>query len=128
MRPLLVLLASLLTAPLAAQGVTVMRPPADGSARAGFGYALEAAVTPHSDSTGVRYRIGYPVIVRVRPGSPADSAGLMAGDTLVAYDGEDITRNRVLLAPPAGTQVTVRYRRGGIEREVVLTSTPVPRS
>lgn len=127
MRPLLCLLVSLVAPPLAAQGVTIMRPPTTGLPRAGFGYALEAAVTPQVDSTGVRYRTGYPVIVSVRPGSPADSAGLMVGDTLVAYDGVDITRNRVLLAPPAGTQVIVRYRRGGNEREVIMTSTPVPR-
>jgi S1-C subfamily serine protease len=125
MRSLLGLLVTLLAAPLAAQGVTVMRPPADGP-RAGFGFALEAAVTAQADSTGARYRIGYPVIVRVRPDSPADSAGLMVGDTLIAYDGVDISRNRVLLAPPAGTRVVVRYRRGEIEREVVMTSTPIP--
>lgn len=127
MRPLLCLFVSLLATRLAAQGVTVMRPPTDGSVRAGFGYALEAAVSRQVDSTGIRFRTGYPVIVRVRPGSPADSAGLMVGDTLIAYNGVDITRNRVRLAPPAGTQVIVRYRRGGVEREVVLTSMPVPR-
>lgn len=125
MRLLLCVLAAALANPLAAQGVTVMRPN-NGAPRAGFGYALEAAVAPQVDSSGVRYRIAYPVIVSIRKNSPADSAGLVVGDTLIAYDGVDITRNRVVLAPPAGTRVTVRYRRGGVEREVVMTSTPSP--
>lgn len=121
--PLLLVVS--LVRPLDAQGVTVMRS-ADGARRSGFGYALEAAVGPQRDSSGVRYQAGYPVIVRVRPGSPADSAGLIVGDTLIAYDGADLTRTRVVLAPPEGTRVTVRYRRGGVDREVVMTATRAP--
>jgi serine protease Do len=38
---------------------------------------------------------GYPLIASVEPGSPADRAGLEAGDTIVAYNGEDL-KNRTL--------------------------------
>ena len=38
---------------------------------------------------------GYPLIASVEPGSPADRAGLEAGDTIVAYNGDDL-KNRTL--------------------------------
>jgi serine protease Do len=38
---------------------------------------------------------GYPLIASVEPGSPADRAGLEAGDTIIAYNGDDL-KNRTL--------------------------------
>jgi serine protease Do len=58
----------------------------------------------------------YPVVVSVEPASPAERAGLAAGDTLVAYDGRDLVKSaevaldRVLVP---GRTVRVTVRRGG---------------
>ena len=58
----------------------------------------------------------YPVVVSVEPASPAERAGLAAGDTLVAYDGRDLVKSEEvaldrLLVPGRTLKVTVR--RGG---------------
>src|SRR5262249_660937 len=41
------------------------------------------------DSEVIRY-FTYPSIVSVEPNSPAERAGILAGDTLVAYDRADV--------------------------------------
>ena len=41
---------------------------------------------------------GYPLIASVDPGSPADRAGLEAGDTIVAYNGEDLKNRTISLS------------------------------
>ena len=37
----------------------------------------------------IRY-LTHPAIVSVEPSSPAERAGLVPSDTLIAYDGEDV--------------------------------------
>ncbi|MDQ6612677.1 MAG: PDZ domain-containing protein, partial [Gemmatimonadota bacterium] len=71
-------------------------------------------------------RVGYcdyPVIESVDPGSPAEKAGLIAGDTLLAYNGHDLRERDInisrLLVP--GQVVRVTYRRGGRARELSVT-------
>jgi serine protease Do len=55
---------------------------------------------------------GYPLIASVEPGSPADRAGLEAGDTIVAYNGEDVKSRTLsltkLLRPESKLIVKVR--------------------
>lgn len=67
-----------------------------------------------------------PEIAAVAPGSPADSAGIMAGDTLVAIDGHSVLTadgaDRFLNAPP-GVPVRITVRRAGRD----LTTTLVPK-
>jgi serine protease Do len=76
----------------------------------------------------VRY-CGYPVVVSVEPASPAERAGMAAGDTLVAYGGRDLVRDGPialdrLLVP--GEKLVIRVRRDGrsLERAVVVGDRP----
>ncbi len=62
----------------------------------------------------------YPLVETVDVGSPAARAGLSAGDTLVAYNGRDVTQTAVNYAEliTAGNTVKVRVRRAGKPRDV----------
>lgn len=68
----------------------------------------------------------YPLVETVDVGSPAARAGLTAGDTLVAYNGRDVTQSAVNYAEliTAGTTVRVRVRRAGKPREVPVAVDP----
>lgn len=62
----------------------------------------------------------YLTIVEPIKGSPAESAGLKAGDMIIAIDGEDMTGiaaevARLKVLGEAGTQVTLTIRREGVE-------------
>lgn len=79
-----------------------------------------------------RYGFGYsglqppvePVLVQVPAGSVAKAAGLMAGDRILAIDGEpveqfyDLIR---LISPRAGEEIVLRVLRGGEELEITVT-------
>lgn len=73
-----------------------------------------------SDASGSGGTRGYPRIVSVEPGSPADRAGLEAGDLLVAIDGRQLGTESTpitrLLHP--GARIPVRIRRGDDTREL----------
>ena len=75
----------------------------------------------------VRY-LSYPRIVSVDPSSPAQRAGLVPNDTLLAYDGSDVRENDIslnrLLRP--GAKVSVRVRRDGRPREFAVTVAEAP--
>lgn len=66
-------------------------------------------------------------IPRVPPGSPADAAGIMPGDILLAVDGQKITDtetlNNLLRRYRAGDVVTLTLHREGQKRSVKLTLT-----
>lgn len=68
----------------------------------------------------------YPLVETVDIGSPAARAGLTAGDTLVAYNGRDVTQTAVNYAEliTAGNTVRVRVRRAGKPRDVPVTVAP----
>ncbi|HEX2717238.1 MAG TPA: PDZ domain-containing protein [Gemmatimonadaceae bacterium] len=59
--------------------------------------------------------LGYPQVASVEPGSPADRAGIMAGDSILAYNGIDLKGRAVsltkLLKPRAKLEVRVRRAR-----------------
>lgn len=63
---------------------------------------------------------GLPVIVSPFDGSPAESAGLQAGDVIVAVDGQDVTAWSLgdivdAVRGPEGTQVVLTVRRSGTD-------------
>jgi serine protease Do len=65
------------------------------------------------------------LVAQVAPGSPAEKAGLQAGDVIVNYNGKRIDRSGEL--PPlvgatsTGSQVPVKILRGGQMRTLTLT-------
>jgi carboxyl-terminal processing protease len=69
----------------------------------------------------------YLTIISAMPDSPAEGAGLLPGDQIIAVDGEDMTGvngNLVIrkVVGPAGSDVTLTIRREGVEDfEVTIT-------
>lgn len=65
----------------------------------------------------------YPVIESIDPGSPAEKAGLMAGDILISINSQDFKKNPIpmnsLLVP--GQKVVFRYKRDNIAKKVGMT-------
>ncbi|HEM47251.1 MAG TPA: PDZ domain-containing protein [Alphaproteobacteria bacterium] len=65
------------------------------------------------------------LLASVSPGSPADEAGLMLGDVLVAFDGQPVRHMDELLAllgdERVGRTVTARIVRGGQLHELSVT-------
>ncbi len=65
----------------------------------------------------------YPRIALVEPSSPAERAGVLQGDTLMAFNGTDVVNNEIsltkLLVPD--TRVTMRVRRDGDSKDLKVT-------
>lgn len=80
---------------------------------------------------GIDGRDGYE-IVKVVPESPAEEAGIQAGDYLVAINGIEINEEngKELAAARAdftpGTSVTWSMVRGDADRKVAITLAPMP--
>lgn len=91
--------------------------PADGYL--GVTYSGNQVIVSTRDGL-VAHHGDYPVIESVEPGSPAYRAGLEAGDTVIAYNSEDLLRQDVVLSKllKPGAQVRVTVRRGGSVRDV----------
>jgi serine protease Do len=117
-----------------AQAAASARAAARGTPRGYLGVRLselsETRWTP--EGRLVRY-CAYPVVVSVEPASPAERAGLDAGDTLVAYGTRDLVRDGAvaldrLLVP--GEPLRVRLRRGGrtVTRVITVGQRPAPQT
>jgi len=70
----------------------------------------------------------YPLIVTVDPRSPAEKAGIVAGDVLVAYNGVDVVNHEfnltTLLKPESKLTVTVRRDGEVKDYQVVVAKAP----
>lgn len=64
----------------------------------------------------------YPVVESVDPYSPAEKAGLTAGDTILAYNGRDVQKIPVNYSEifVAGQTVKMRVKRSGKVRDVAV--------
>ena len=99
------------------------------SGRVSRGY-LGLAAQPVQLPDGLRQRLGPAgrlglVIVNLEPGGPAEAAGLLLGDILIALDGREVGDPADLLAAlgaeRVGKPVELRLVRGGEPREVAVT-------
>lgn len=70
---------------------------------------------------GLGNSYNYSYILSVTPGSAADAAGLMVGDTILAVDGRDVREGALFPVKVAGTRYVILVRRGDEEVELVFT-------
>jgi len=70
----------------------------------------------------------YPVIESIEPSSPAEKAGLAAGDTILAMNSQDLRRSPVPMASmiQPGQKIVFRFKRNDSIREVTVTVVPRP--
>lgn len=105
-----------------AEATLQMRAAAGGSGYMGLSLsgAQMRVVSPQGALTS---HCEYPLVESVDAGSPAEKAGIVSGDTVIAYNGRDLTQQAVnypeMLVP--GNTVRVRLRRGVRSREVPVT-------
>ncbi len=73
-------------------------------------------------------QLAYPTIVTVDPQSPAEKAGIVAGDVLVAYNGVDVVNHEFSMnaLQKPDTKVTVTVRRDGEPKEYQLIVARAP--
>ena len=69
---------------------------------------------------------GYIDILQVNAGGPAEEAGVLAGDVIVAVSGQDISAMELetvkgMIRGTAGTKVSITIRRDGADRELQVT-------
>jgi S1-C subfamily serine protease len=62
----------------------------------------------------------YPKVDNVRPGSPAERAGLRVGDVILSSNGVDGREYPLIRDDRVGAEYTFRIRRGSEERDVRL--------
>ena len=103
-----------------------------------FYYTPEELAAEEEESSGVFHGVGMVVqrtqegaleIIRVYPDSPAEEAGLRAGDQIIGVDGELITDNTARALDQAvdkirgedGTPVTIMIQRDGEALDIVAT-------
>ena len=98
---------------------------AHGRIRRGFlGVGAQSVHLPESAAAKAGQAAGL-LVLSVEPGSPADQAGLLLGDTLLTLDGTPLESMEDLLAVLSGDRVgrpaEVRVLRGGVLQSVQAT-------
>jgi len=64
-------------------------------------------------------------VLEVAPGSPAETAGLQAGDVIVEFDKRPVVKNRDIverLGFEYGRPIAVKVRRSGVEMNLTVVS------
>jgi membrane-associated protease RseP (regulator of RpoE activity) len=93
-----------------------------GMARGWIGITTGGVHNEWADGKFLQY-LDYPPILTVERKSPAQIAGIVPGDTLVAYDGQDVVAHPInvtqLLTPDKRVAVTVR--RDGEDKAFTIT-------
>jgi serine protease Do len=107
------------------QAICASQPSPDGWL--GIDFSADLDLTATSRSTSFTFT-KYPLIVSVQPNSPADKAGLAAGDEILALGEHDMVSGAIdiarLLRP--GTRLPVRYRRDGAINSISVLVEPKP--
>lgn len=107
------------------QALCAERPGPDGYLGVSFSGDWEVATSP--SATAFTFTT-YPTIRAVEPGSPAQKAGLTAGDEIITLGSHDMVSGALdvaLLLKP-GVQLPVRYRRDGLLRTLKVLVEPRP--
>ncbi|HEY3258627.1 MAG TPA: PDZ domain-containing protein [Gemmatimonadaceae bacterium] len=76
-----------------------------------------------TDRSGAMVFKDYPVIESIEPSSPAERAGLEAGDTIIAMNAQDLKKSPLPMAAmiQPGRRVVFRFKRNDSVREVTVT-------
>lgn len=103
------------------------RPQPEGWLGISFSYTGEMDAAAARSATAFTFK-KYPTIETVDPGSPAQKAGLAAGDQIVTLGSFDMVSGALnvtsLLKP--GVQLPVRFRRDGLLRRITVLIEPRP--
>lgn len=98
--------------------------------RGWIGVQIQPVSKDIADSLGLKSTDGA-LVAEPQPGSPADKAGIKAGDVITAVNGEKIRNARELArrigAMAPGTSVKLSVLQKGSERTVTLTLGELPR-
>lgn len=92
--------------------------------RGRLGVVIQNLTPDLAEALGVEAEVGA-VVISVEPDAPADTAGLAAGDVIVAVDGETVEgsadlRKKIGLRRP-GDEVEITYSRDGERRTAEVT-------
>ena len=89
----------------------------------GIHYICEIETWAKNGELFVRHS-GYPLVAAVEPGSPAYRAGIEAGDTIIAYNNEDLVGRTLsltkLLKPGSKLKVTIHRSKESFDIPVIV--------
>lgn len=94
---------------------------AQGTSSGWIGVVITTGIG-QTNSAGSLVFNDYPVIESIDPGSPAEKAGLQAGDILISLNSQDFRKNPIplgnLLVP--GNRIVFRYKRDDVTKTSTL--------